>query len=121
MFCCVRLVQLTKWHATRKDVQKNIESVLDSKAWKHTDAIYPEFGSPKRNVRLEIALYGVNLYSNQSLSHLTWQVVLLNYNLLLWLVTKSFFLMLVLLIPRKDRITLENIDVYLAPFIEELQ
>ena len=68
-----------------------------------------------------MALDGVNPYSNQSLSHSTWPIILLNYNLPLWLITKRFFLMLVLLIPRKESVTLESIDVYLAPLIEELQ
>jgi hypothetical protein len=65
-----------------------------------------------------MALDGVNPFSNQSLSHSTWPVVLLNYNLPPWLVTKRFFLILVLLIPGKDSVTADNIDVYLAPLIE---
>lgn len=121
MFRCTLLAKLTKWHASRKDMEGNIESVPDSKAWKHINAIYPEFGSDERNIRLGMALDGVNPYSNQSLSHSTWPVVLLNYNLPPWLVTKRFFLMLVLLIPGKESVTSENIDVYLAPLIEELQ
>ena len=121
MFRCGRLAQLSKWHVTRKDLQGNIECVPDSKAWKHIDAMYPEFGTSERNIRLGMALDGVNPFSNQSLSHSTWPVVLLNYNLPPWLVTKRFFLMLVLLIPGKESVTSENIDVYLAPLIEELQ
>jgi hypothetical protein len=69
---------------------------------------------------LGLASDGVNPFSNQSLSHSTWPVVLLNYNLPPWLVTKRFFLMLVLLIPGKESVTADNIDVYLAPLIEEL-
>jgi hypothetical protein len=67
-----------------------------------------------------MALDGVNLFSNQSLSHSIWHVVLLNYNLPPWLVTKQFFIMLVLLIPGKESVISDNIDVYLAPLIEEL-
>jgi hypothetical protein len=47
-------------------------------------------------------------------------IILLNYNLTPWLIKKRFFLMLVLLIPGKESIS-GNIDVYLAPLIEELQ
>ena len=32
-----------------------------------------------------------------------------------------FFFMLALLVPGKESVTLENIDVYLVPLIEELQ
>ncbi len=98
-----------------------MESVPDSKSWKHINVVYPEFASEDRNIRLGLALDGVNPYSNQSLSHSTWPVILLNYNLPPWLVTKRFFLMLVLLIPGKETVTSENIDVYLAPHIEGLQ
>jgi hypothetical protein len=59
-------------------------------------------------------------FSNQSLNHSTWPIVMLNYNLPPWLVTKRFFIVLVLLIPGKESVTSDNIDVYLAPLIEEL-
>jgi hypothetical protein len=38
-----------------------------------------------------------------------------------WLTIKKFFLMLVLLIMGKELVKSNNIDVYLAPFLEELQ
>ena len=98
-----------------------MECVLDSKAWKHIDSLYPGFAWENRNIRLGFALDGVNPFSNQSLNHSTWPVVLLNYNLQPWLVTKRFFLMLALLILGKESVTSENVDVCLAPLIEELQ
>jgi hypothetical protein len=121
MYRCTRLAELNKWHTSRKDISGIMESLPDSKAWKHVNALYPEFASEERNIRLGMALDGVNPYSNQSLSHSTWPVILLNYNLPPWLITKRFFLMLVLIIPGKESVTSENIDVYLAPLIEELQ
>jgi len=66
-------------------------------------------------------LDGVNPFQNQSLSHSTWPVIMLNYNLPPWLVTKNFFMMLTLIIPGKRSVTEKNIDVYLAPLIQELQ
>ena len=69
---------------------------------------------------LGLALDGVNPFRNQSLSHSTWPVVMLNYNLPPWLVTKNFFMMLTLLIPGKESVTDKNVDVYVAPLIEEL-
>ena len=121
MFRCARIAELTKWHTSIKEFAGNMESVPDSKAWKHINVVYPKFVYEERNIQLGMALDGVNPYSNQSLSHSTWPIILLNYNLPLWLITKRFFLMLVLLIPRKESVTLESIDVYLAPLIEELQ
>ena len=74
----------------------------------------------KKNIRLGLVLDGVNPFSNQSLSHSTWVVMFLNYSLPPWLVTKKFFVMLSLIIPRKESVTAENIDVYLSLLIEEL-
>lgn len=121
MYRSTSLAKLNKWHTERKDCSGKVECVPDSKAWKHVDSLYPGFALEERNVRLGLALDGVNPFSNQSLSHSTWPVVLLNYNLPPWLVTKRFFLMLALLIPGKESVKSENVDVYLAPLIEELQ
>lgn len=120
MFRCASLAELNKWHAKREKAGDRVECVPDCKAWKHIDSLYPQFASEERNIRLGLALDGVNPFSNQSLSHSTWPVVLLNYNLPPWLVTKRFFIMLSLIIPGKESVTSENIDVYLSPLIEEL-
>ena len=94
---------------------------MDSKAWKHVDARWPEFAKEPRNLRLALPLDGVNPFSNQSLSHSSWPIVLLNYNLPEWLITKRFFVMLTLVIPGKESVKEENLHVYLAPLIEQLQ
>jgi hypothetical protein len=47
-------------------------------------------------------------------------VALLNYNLPPWLCTKKFFILLALLIPGKQFVTSEHLDVYLEPLVEEL-
>jgi hypothetical protein len=49
-----------------------------------------------------------------------WPVLLLNYNLPPWLCTKKFFIMLALLIPRKQSVTTENFDVYMEPLLEDV-
>lgn len=67
-----------------------------------------------------MGLDGVNPFFNQSLSHYSWRVVLLNFNLPPWLVTKHLFFILSLIIPTKENVTSKNIDVYLALLIEEL-
>jgi len=120
MYRCKKLAELNKWHADRVKEGSNVDCVPDSKAWKHIESLDPDFTAEPRNIRLGMALDGVNPFGNQSLSHSTWPVLLLNYNLPAWLVTKPFFIMLSLLIPGKESVTSENIDVYLAPLIEEL-
>ena len=120
MYRCKWLAELNKWHASRDKEGGNVECVPDSKAWKHIESLDGTFATEARNIRLGMALDGVNPFSNQSLSHSTWPVLLVNYNLPAWLVTKPFFIMLALLIPGKESVTSDNIDVYLAPLLEEL-
>jgi hypothetical protein len=73
------------------------------------------------NLWLGLALDGVNPFGNQSTTWSTWAIIILNYNMPQLLTTKKFFLMLVLLIMGKELVKSNNIDVYLAPFLEELQ
>ena len=104
MYSCTQLAELMKWHVGGKRKDKVMRSVVDSKAWNHVNNRWPEFAKEERNVRLGLALDGVNPVRNQSLSHSTWPVVMLNYNLPPWLVTKNFFMMLMLLIPGKESV-----------------
>ena len=57
------------------------------------------FSRDPRNVRLGFASDGFNPFRTMSVSHTTWSVVLINYNIPLWVSTKPEYLMLSLLIP----------------------
>lgn len=80
----------------------------------------PNFSQDPHNIRLGLALDGVNPFSDQSTKWSTWPVFLINYNLPPWLATKPFFLMLSLIIPRKKSVTSKIIDAYLEPLYDEL-
>jgi hypothetical protein len=69
---------------------------------------------------LGLTLDGVNPFGNQSTTWSTWSIIIFNYGLPPWFTTKKIFLMLVLLILRKESMNNSNIDVYLAPLVEEL-
>jgi hypothetical protein len=62
---------------------------------------------------------GVNPFGLRSSSYSVWPVALVNYNLPPHMVIKKGHIMLALLIPRKYKV--HNMDVYLAPLVEELQ
>jgi len=98
----------------------NMRSALDSPAWKEVKNIDSAFFEEGRNVKLGLSLDGMNPFTDKSTRHSTWPVFLLNYNLPGWMVTKRFFVMLSLLIPAKESIKSENIDVYLEPLVDEL-
>jgi hypothetical protein len=95
--------------------------VGDNKAWVHIDALWLEFVEEPHNVKLGLTIDGVNPFGEKSSSWSTWPILLFNYNLPPWLVTKKLFVMLVLIIPSKEFVKMHNIDVYMVLLIEELQ
>lgn len=102
-----------KWHASGRSRDGLCRHPVDSLAWSHIDSTWPDFASENRNVRLGLAIDGVNPYTSLGSQWSTWPVMIVNYNLPPWLATKKFFLMLSLLIPGPKQVKAENIDVYL--------
>ena len=81
---------------------------------------FSEFENDARNLRLSLLTDGINSHSNMSSIRSTWLVVLTIYNFPPLLCMKRKFLMMSLLIsgPRQPE---NDIDVYLAPIIENLK
>jgi hypothetical protein len=73
----------------------------------------PNFSYDPWNVRLGLALDGVNPFKDMSSCNSTWLIILLNYKFPHYLVTKQYFLMLVMIILGKESMTSTNVDVYL--------
>ncbi|XP_074327626.1 uncharacterized protein LOC141665540 [Apium graveolens] len=69
------------WHALSRKKDGRLRHPADGKGWKSMDSKYPEFAAEMRNVRLGLAVDGFNPYGSMNISHSTWPVVLVNYNL----------------------------------------
>jgi hypothetical protein len=108
------------WHADRREVDGQLRHPADSPTWKTIDEKWPEFAAETRNLRLSLSADGINPFSSLSSRYSCWPVMLNTYNLPPWLCMKRKFTMLTLLIsgPRQPG---NDIDVYLAPLIEDLQ
>ena len=83
------------------------------------DGLYPDFAADSRNVCLGLASDGFNPFGNMSLSHSTWPVVLIPYNMPPQMCMDDKNFMMTLLIPGPSSPG-KDIDVYLRPLIEEL-
>jgi hypothetical protein len=119
-----KIATLLRWHSDFPNEEKNVvmKSVADSPAWEQVDShIDPSFPEDSRNLRFGLALDGVNPFKHNNTQHSTWPILMLVYNLLPFLVTKSFFIQLCILISGKDAPTPEGLDVFLRPLVEELQ
>ena len=111
--------KLMTWHSENRSDQDGGDGLVrhpcDSKAWRNFhDNVDPSFGNDSRNVHFALAANGVNPFKS------TWLVLLLNYNLPLWLSTKKNFVLMALLIPGRQSVTCKVFDVYLEPLVEEL-
>ncbi|XP_021836211.1 uncharacterized protein [Spinacia oleracea] len=108
------------WHDEGRKKDGNIRHPADALQWKHIDETFPEFGKEARNLRLALSTDGMNPYGTLSCQHSTWPVLLSIYNLPPWLCMKQKYIMLALLIsgPKQPG---HDIDVYLAPLIEDLK
>ncbi|XP_048629229.1 uncharacterized protein LOC125600641 [Brassica napus] len=93
---------------------------VDSISWAQVNAKWPDFAADPRNLRLGISTDGMNPFSMQSTNHSTWPVLLVNYNTPPTMCMKAENIMLTLLIPGPTAPG-NNIDVYLAPLIDDLK
>ena len=109
------------WHHDNKSGDGLVHHTADSKAWGVITYHWPNFSEEHQNVRLGLALDGIDPFGDRSSTWSTWPVLLLNYNLPPWLTTKKFFVMLTLLILEKESVRNENIDIYMEPLMEELE
>ncbi|XP_058740919.1 uncharacterized protein LOC131613250 [Vicia villosa] len=120
LFMSFEVVESMRWHQDGRLNDGSLRHPADSLAWKEFDARYPTFSSDPRNVRLGLASDGFNPFKTMSISHSTWPIILIPYNLPPWMCMKQSFFMVSLLIPG-PKSPGNNIDIYLQPLVEELQ
>lgn len=119
MFKCLDIAKLMTWHATNRSTDNVLRIPADSTAWQHIEQQWPEFKMEPCHLRLGLAMDGVNPFGLRSTSWSTWPVVLVNYNIPPWLTIKKGHLLLALIVPGKYKV--KNMDIYLAPLVDELQ
>jgi hypothetical protein len=109
------------WHAKNKSIDGKVHHVPNNKAWQHIDNTWLDFATEPRNVKLGLAIDGVNPFEDKNNVWSTWLVLFLIYNLPPWLVTKKFFMLLSIIILGPDNVKSANFDVLITSLIEELQ
>ncbi|XP_019255072.1 PREDICTED: uncharacterized protein LOC109233652 [Nicotiana attenuata] len=119
LFMCSKTADTLRWHDEERSKDGKLRHPADGQAWKDFDSLHSEFARDSRNLRLGLASDGFNPFRTMSISHSTWPVILMVYNLPPWMCMKPEYCMLSLLIPG-PRSPGNDIDVYLQPLIEEL-
>ncbi|KAG4961006.1 hypothetical protein JHK87_037639 [Glycine soja] len=107
------------WHVDGRTKDGLLRHPADSPQWKKVDQLYPVFAEDPRNLRVGLASDGMNPFRSLSCNHSSWPVLLIIYNLPPWLCIKRKYIMMSMMIagPRQPG---NDIDVYLAPLIEDL-
>ncbi|XP_038695451.1 uncharacterized protein LOC119992730 [Tripterygium wilfordii] len=108
------------WHANVRAIDGKLRHLADSPSWKLVDEKWPTFTSDPRNLHLALSANGINPHSSLSSTYSCCPVLLITYNLPPWLCMKRKFMMLSRLISGPQQPG-NDIDVYLAPLIEDLQ
>ena len=127
MFSSKKLSKLNMWHHFHKSLDGKMRHTADSPQWTFVHSELESeggnnmFGQDPQDIHLELALDGMNPYSEKRSTQSLTPVIMFNYNLPPWLVTKKYFVMLCLLIPTKLSLTGSNIDVFIQPLVDELQ
>ncbi|XP_062103991.1 uncharacterized protein LOC133815129 [Humulus lupulus] len=109
-----------RWHEDGRIKDDKLRHPADSPAWKEVDELWPQIRKDPRNLRLSLSTDGINPFSNMTSSYSCWPVILCIYNLPPWLCMKRRFTMLTLLISGPKQLG-NDIDIYLAPWIDELK
>ncbi|XP_057809078.1 uncharacterized protein LOC131023551 [Salvia miltiorrhiza] len=120
MFRTREIAKELVWHADERKRDGKLRHPADAPAWRLVDNKWPDFGNEPRNLRLALATDGMNPHNMMNSNYSCWPVVLVTYNLPPWLCMKRRFMMLTLLIsgPKQPG---NDIDVYLAPLIDDLK
>ncbi|XP_021729883.1 uncharacterized protein LOC110696857 [Chenopodium quinoa] len=120
LFSDEKTAKLLRWHADGRKKDGLMRHPADSPQWRNIDRKFKDFGEEDRNLRLGLSKDGMNPFGTLSTQYSTWPVLLTIYSLPPWLCMKSRYIMLSLLIsgPKQPG---NDIDVYLAPLIEDLK
>jgi len=108
------------WHEDHRLRDGVLRHPADTEQWRVLNGVNSEFAFEPRNVRLGLASDGFNPFGSMTLSHSTWPVILIPYNMPPWLCMKQSNMILSLLIPGPEQPG-NDIDVFLEPLIDELK
>jgi len=119
MFRSKRMGEDLRWHFSNGSEDGIMRHPVDFVTWARVNNKWPEFDADPRNLRLGLSTDGMNPFSMQNTKYTTWPVLLVNYNMAPTKCMKADNIMLTMLIPGSTAPS-NNIDVYLAPLIEDL-
>ncbi|CAM8902972.1 unnamed protein product [Rhodiola kirilowii] len=111
-----------RWHAEnqKKEGDSDLRHPADGEAWQNFNNDFPAFVNEIRNVRLGLSTDGFNPFGVSGLSHSTWPIIVMPYNLPPLMCMKKEFNILAMLIssPKSPG---KCLNVFMRPLIDELK
>ncbi|KAH0652742.1 hypothetical protein KY289_030420 [Solanum tuberosum] len=80
-FMCSKMADSLRWHEEEHSKDGKLRHPADGLAWKDFDRLHPDFALDCRNLRLGLSSDRFNPFRTMSISHRTWPVMLMVYNL----------------------------------------
>ena len=120
MFQSPKTANDLKWHAQERENDGQLRHPVDSPTWQLVNQMWQQFSSDSRKLRPAISAYGINPHISMTSRYSCWPIITITYNLPPWLCMKRKFMVLSLLIsgPRQPG---NDIDIYLAPLVDDLK
>ncbi|GAU47859.1 hypothetical protein TSUD_243840 [Trifolium subterraneum] len=121
LFASMKNASQVTWHYYNKTNSNVMRHPCDGLAWKHFDAMHPDFAEDPRNVRLGLFYDGFTPYIQASATpYSCWPVIVTPFNLPPNTCMTKPYMFLSCIIPGPSNPTY-GIDVYLQPLIDDLK
>ncbi|GAU50134.1 hypothetical protein TSUD_408660 [Trifolium subterraneum] len=121
LFASMKTASQMTWHYYNKTNSNLMRHPCDGLAWKHFDAMHPDFAEDLQNVRLGLCSDGFTPYIQASATpYSCWPIIVTPYNLPpdMCMTKPYMFLSCIVLGPSNPT---DGIDVYLQPLIDDLK
>ena len=109
------------WHARRRVEDGMVRHISQSRHMADIREKEPDFCEDARHLFLALTTDGINPFSEKRSTYSMWPVTLQNYNVPPWMTTKTYFILLSMLIPGPKAPTGDDFDTLIVPLVEELQ
>lgn len=114
-FHCKSITGLMDWHVKNKYSDNKLWIIMDEKACKEIERKWSKFHIEARHMHLGLTTYVVNSFGAQFATWSMWPIVIVSYNIPPWLTIKKLSSFIII----RGKYKVKNMDVYLAPLIED--
>ena len=87
------------YHARKRSQDDVIQMPANGSAFRDMEKMWPHFKEEPHNLRISLAAYGVNPFSQMKSIYMVWPIFVINNNIPPWLSIKREHIMLSMIIP----------------------